>query len=201
MAKLTYDEILKGCIEGIKNAYSEYDSWNGWQWLWEAPEYLLTVNIAKAISKIDKPKFITLEDNVKQTLKDANAKIKGPLKKSIRGSGRSDIVLWWGGGTPRGIIEVKNGVYSIEHIIKDINRILGILEKDSNIELGVISFYMYGYYKSKNPLETLMKRVKTIFKEVKEIGDNNKYKLKKRVEEIVHDDETAELAVAIMLHK
>ena len=101
MAKLTYDEILEGCIEGITNSFNDYKEWSGEYWLWRAPEYLITVNIAKTIAKINKPKYITLEDNVKQTLKDANAKIRGSLKNAIRPKGRSDIILWWGGGNTK----------------------------------------------------------------------------------------------------
>ncbi|SFO99525.1 hypothetical protein [Hydrogenimonas thermophila] len=106
--KVTQNEILNSCLRGIKNSFNEYLKWSGDEFLWRAPEYLLTVNIAKELSKINKTKFITLEDNVKEILNNADAKIKGYLGQKLRADGRSDIVLWWANGTPRGIIEVKH---------------------------------------------------------------------------------------------
>ena len=201
MSRLTYEEILNSCIKGIKKSHKEYEEWNGWQWLWEAPEYLLTVNIAKEIAKVKKTKYITLEDNIKETLKNANAKIKGALKKNIRANGRSDIVLWWGKETPRGIIEVKNGVDNIRDIKKDVDRIIGILEKESDIQLGVVTFYMFGYYKSKNPFEALNEKLEDIVNELSKISKDNNLNFKEKFEIISQDEETIEVAVACMFYR
>ena len=199
--KLTYDEILNSCIEGIKKSFEEYDKWSDGEWLWNAPEYLITVNIAKELNKINKPKFITLEDNVRETLKSANAEIKGNLKEKIRADGRSDIILWWGKGTPRGIIEVKNAVFRINHILDDVNRILGILEKDSDIELGVITFYIDRHYETKNPIEELEERIKKIIKDLEKIANKHNLKYKWIYEEIKHTDNDAAFGVAFMFYK
>lgn len=199
--KLTYDEILNACVEGIKKSFKEYKDWSGGEWLWNAPEYLITVNIAKELNKINKSKFITLEDNVKETLKNANAKIKGNLKEKIRANGRSDIIIWWGKGTPRGIIEVKNAVFLINHIFDDVNRILGLLEKDSDIELGVISFYIDRHYETKNPIEKVEEKIKEIIKELEEIANKHNLKYKWVYEEIEHTDNDAAFGVAFMFYK
>ncbi len=199
--KLTYDEILNSCVEGIKKSFEEYKDWSGGEWLWNAPEYLITVNIAKELNKINKPKFITLEDNVRETLKNANAKIKGNLKEKIRADGRSDIILWWGRGTPRGIIEVKNAVFQTNHILNDVNRILGILEKDSDIELGIVTFYIDRHYEAKNPREELEKRIKEILKNLEEIANQHNLKYKWFYEEIEYTDNDAAFGVAFMFHK
>ena len=199
--KLTYDEILNSCVEGIKKSFEEYKDWSGGEWLWNAPEYLITVNIAKELNKINKPKFITLEDNVRETLKNANAKIKGNLKEKIRADGRSDIILWWGRGTPRGIIEVKNAVFQTNHILNDVNRILGILEKDSDIELGIVTFYIDRHYEAKNPREELEKRIKEILKNLEEIANQHNLKYKWFYEEIEYTNNDAAFGVAFMFHK
>lgn len=81
MAKITKEEILEACVQGIERSFNEYLEWSYDEWLWNAPEYLLTVNIAKELWKIkNDAKFITLEDNVRKTLKNADAKIKGSFK-------------------------------------------------------------------------------------------------------------------------
>jgi len=106
MARVSKDEILKACINGIEKSFNEYLEWSYGEWLWNAPEYLLTVNIAKELWNIEKEaKFITLEDNIRYTLENANAKIKGKLANAVRSKGRSDIIFWWGKATPRGVIE------------------------------------------------------------------------------------------------
>ncbi|WP_084274697.1 hypothetical protein [Nitratiruptor tergarcus] len=130
MARISKDQVLNACIEGIRNSFKEYLQWSSDEWLWRAPEYLLTVNIAKRLNKIpNEAKFITLEDNVRKTLKDANAKIKGKIANKARPNGRFDIVFWWGKGTPRGVIEVKNAVFRKDHIQEDLDRIYSILKK------------------------------------------------------------------------
>ena len=201
MSRITHDEILNACIEGIKKSEEEYDEYSNGQWLWNAPEYLLTVNIFKKLGEINKSKFITLEDNVKKILKNAKTKIRGPLKKTIRPDGRSDIILWWGKGTPRGIIEVKKDVWGLTHIQNDINRILNILKKESDIELGVLAFYIYGHYKSKNPTSKLEKKIESIISELKKISENHNLKLKSKYKILYKDEENVEMAVAIMFYK
>jgi len=112
----------------------------------ESTEYLLTVNIAKELNKIKGSKFVTLENNVREILKNANAKIRGKLKEDMRPDGRCDIVFWWGRGDVRGIIEVKHVVHNYKKIEKDVVRIINMLKKDSNMEFGMISFYTDSYY-------------------------------------------------------
>ena len=201
MAKITYDEILNACIDGIQKSFNEYYEWSGGEWLWNAPEYLLTVNIAKELNKIDKPKFITLEDNIRKTLKNAHIKTRGPLKKDIRPDGKSDIILWWGKRTPRGIIEVKNAVWGLAYIQKDINRVLGILEKKSDIELGVISFYMDRHYENGHPVERLEKNIKEILNSLEKIAKENNLKYRWIYDEIEHINNDVAFAVAFMLYK
>jgi len=155
---------MDACLNGVKDSFEEYYEWSNSDWLWLAPEYLLTVNIAKRIWSIPKrAKFVTLEDNVRGVLKDAEIKSRGRLKESMRPSGRSDIIIWWGKGTPRGIIEVKNAVYQKSDIQMDLDRIYGMLEKASQMQFGAIVFYMDRHFKRGNAKEILEERINEKF--------------------------------------
>jgi len=202
MSKIGKDEILDKCINGIKKSFKEYLKWSDDEWLWNAPEYLITVNIAKELSAIEGAKFITLEDNIKKTLKTANAKIKGKLSKNIRPDGRSDIVLWWGKGTPRGIIEVKNAIYRKDNLEDDLNRIYGLLKKSSDIEFGITTFYIDRNYKNGNATKTLETRINNEFIEkikIEVLSQNFKYK--PRYKKILSDENNSAFAVALMIYK
>lgn len=202
MSKISKDEILDKCINGIKESFEEYLKWSYNEWLWNAPEYLITVNIAKELSTAKGAKYITLEDNVRKTLKTANAKIKGKLSDKIRPDGRSDIVLWWGKGTPRGIIEVKNAIYHKDNLEEDLNRIYGLLKKSSDIEFGVTTFYIDRNYKKGNANKTLETRIENEFIEkikIEVLSQGFKYKW--IYDEILSNENNSAYAVAFMIYK
>jgi len=205
MARISRDEILEACIDGIKKSFFEYQKWNDGEWLWNAPEYFLTVNIAKSLWKIKKhTKFVSLEDNVRDTLKNANSSKASKLKRRARPDGRSDIVFWWGGGTPRGIIEVKHAIYNKSHLQIDLDRIYELLKKKSDLEFGVTTFYIDTNQKKGNASDKLEERIKKEF--IKNIAKETKkkgYKYRWIYEEILsdNDNQDAAYAVAIMICK
>jgi hypothetical protein len=203
MGKISKDQILDACLEGIKESYNEYLDWSGIEWLCNAPEYLLTVNIAKNLWKIpNDAKFITLEDNIRKTLKTANAKIKGKISNKARPNGRSDIIFWWGKGTPRGIIEVKNYSYKKKHIQEDLDRIYSILKKESDIEFGITTFYIYKYDKNKTANKEIIKLIKKeFFEKIKEEANYYNFKTKCKYLEIIDEDTDAAYAVAVMIYR
>jgi len=203
MAKIGKDEILEACIKGIKKSFAEYIEWSSNEWLWNAPEYLLTINIAKELWKIKKDaKFITLEDNVKSTLKNANASIKDGLKNTVRGDGRSDIVFCWGKGTPRGVIEVKNAIYQKKHIQEDLDRIYGILEKESDIEFGVTTFYIDNHFVNGGAKEKIEDRIENEFKiNIKEEVLRKGFRVKQLIKKIKATDNDSAYSVAFMIYR
>ncbi len=205
MAKITKNEILDACIIGINNSFKEYLKWSGGtDWLWKAPEYFLTVNIAKELWSIKNPaKFITLEDNIHSTLKEADAKIKGKIETKARANGRSDILFWWAKGTPRGIIEVKNGIYQKKHIQEDLDRIYAILKKDSTIEFGVVTFYIDRHFTSGYATKKIETRIKEKFlEEIQKETHSKSLKMKKKTKQVIdNSDIDAAYAVAIMIYK
>lgn len=120
---LTKEELISTTLSAILDTHDSYLEWSGSEWLWNAPEYLLTVKIAEKLANIDKNKFITLEDNVNKTLNSSNAKGRGRIPSKIRANGRFDIVVWWAKGDPRAVIEVKHRVYKFANIEEDVNRV------------------------------------------------------------------------------
>ncbi|WP_200762491.1 hypothetical protein [Nitrosophilus alvini] len=205
MSRIGKEEILKACTQGIKNSYEEYLEWSSDEWLWNAPEYLLTVNIAKELWKIEKDaKFITLEDNVRATLKNADATIKGGISDQARANGRSDIVFWWGKGTPRGIIEVKNAVYSKKHIDEDLKRLYTVLENESDIEFGLTAFYVDRHLESGDAKSRVEERInENLINAIKEEAEEKGFRVKEHYQEIAttKNDKDAAFGVAIMIYK
>ena len=174
---ISMDEIVQSTLKGIIKSHKEYMKWSDGEWLWNAPEYFITVKIVEKIAKLEKSKFITLEDNVDYVLGHANAKGSGQIHPDIRKDGRFDIVLWWAGGTPRAVIEVKNGVNSYSKIESDIVRIKEVLKRkqeDSEIQFGLVAFYISQQYKDSAETK-LKKQIDHIFNEAKNaIGDDLK---------------------------
>ena len=167
---ISRENIIEACLDGVENSLKVYRKWSGGEWLWNAPEYLITVKIAESIADIKGKKLITLEDNVNYLLDIAGAKGADSLHNDIRGNGRSDIVVWWGDGTPRAIIEVKNAVYGINKIDKDIRRVQSIVnqkKKDSRMQFGIVTFYIDRNYKNGDAKSKIIKTIEKIYKEVK----------------------------------
>ena len=166
---ISMDKVVQSTLKGIIKSHKEYMKWSDGEWLWNAPEYFITVKIAEKIAKLEKSKFITMEDNVHYILEHANAKGSGKVHSDIRKDGRFDIVLWSAGGTPRAVIEVKNGVNSYNKIESDIARIKEVLkrkQKDSKIQFGLIAFYISQQYKD-SAESKLKKQVDNIYNEAK----------------------------------
>ncbi|MDD3450519.1 hypothetical protein [Sulfurimonas sp.] len=168
---ITKDELINTTLDAIIDTHETYLEWSGNEWLWNAPEYLLTVKIAEKIANIDKNKFVTLEDNVEKTLHSSNAKGTGRVPSKIRANGRFDIVVWWAKGDPRAIIEVKHRVYKFANIEEDVNRICETLNRkssESSIRCGLIAFYMNSVYKN-DAVNKIDKQINNFFQQTKNI--------------------------------
>ena len=176
---ITEKELIDATLSAINNCQKTYLKWSYNEWLSYAPEYFLTVKIAEEISKINKNKFITLEDNVEKTLDISNAKGRGKISTGTRANGRYDIVVWWANGHPRAIIEVKNCVRNYRKIEEDITRICDSLNrksKDSTLRHGFIAFYIDNTYK-RNAKEQLEKQINNIFDQAKDFVSSKNLKI------------------------
>ena len=136
------DEIISKTSKGVRKAQQLYEKWSGGDWLWQAPEYLLTVCIAQEITKTPGSHFLTLENNVRATIEEAGRLRRGGQPKNLRLKGRFDIVVWWGNGVPRAVIEVKNQPSGFSSIQEDVARICSTLKAETDIRCGLIAYYL-----------------------------------------------------------
>ena len=136
------DVVVNRSLAGISEAQKHYDYWTGGYSLWQAPEYMLTTYIARHISAIDvSPFYLTLENNVEDGINEAGGLGRGKLREDLRPGGRFDILIWWGNGTPRAILEVKNRVIGFSNIQDDVSRICATLSRSNTIRCGFIAYY------------------------------------------------------------
>lgn len=193
-------EIIKSTLDGIDESMNIYQTWSDGEWLWNAPEYFITVKIAENISKIYGTKYITLEDNVETTLNLAKA--KGSTSDVSRKNGRFDIVVWGKKGRPRAIVEVKRNVYRAGKIEEDIERIQEVLKRKkstSTIEFGLIAFYTNRGYKKKNAKQNVENKMDKMLKEIQEKYTDINFEMFFRGNEIIEDDTDAWASVVILM--
>lgn len=199
---ISIDKIIESTLDGIDESMNVYQEWSGGEWLWNAPEYLITVKIAENIAKTKTKKYITLEDNVDYVLNLSNAKGQGKVSEKTRTNGRSDIVLWWADGTPRAIIEVKNSVFRLDKISHDIERIREVLKRkksNNTLQFGLIAFYIDREYKSGDAKEKIEKRIYQIYNEIKEQYSDISCELAFREKDIINDNQDAWASVVFLL--
>ena len=136
------NDVVVAVLEGIEHAHKKYREFSGDD-LQFAPEYFVTCCIADALHKMEGQKWILLESNVDLVMKYAGATGAGRPKDTTRKDGRTDIVLCYGNGNPRAIIEVKSPIYSMDaKVIKDIERIRDMIKNtDSTFQFGMLAFY------------------------------------------------------------
>jgi hypothetical protein len=201
--QIPIEHVVNATLKGIEKSQKQYLKWSGDYWLWRAPEYLITTNIAGQISNINGTKYITMENGVSEAIDDAGAQGKGRLHGNIRGDGKMDIVLWWANGTPRAIIEVKNQIYYSDQYEKDIRRIEKVLcrkPEDSSFQFGLFAFYdSANDSPRKSATEKVADKINNIYtNSCKLIGDGFKISLTKS---IIHKKNESAWAAACLLIK
>ena len=150
MPQAGMEVISKEIIRGVKNAWNEYYKISGGEWLYSAPEYFLVVKIFQSLAN-NLALLLDLEKNVYDLLWDSNAKSKGKYPKCIRKEGKSDIVVWWKGGYPRGVIEVKvlrkNSYGEVKSDLCRIREILRLAKKQKDsCSLQFVAICVYTDY-------------------------------------------------------
>jgi len=175
--QISIEDIVEATLSGIKKSHEQYEDWSGGYWLWEAPEYLITINVAKKISELAGSKYITLENNTKTAISEAGALGKGRLPLDIRERGKFDILLWYANKTPRAVIEIKNFIYDINQYENDIKRIKELLKRkasESSLQFGLLAFCNSADNgPRKSAKEKIQDKIKSIEKNVRNIlGDN-----------------------------
>lgn len=203
--QISMGKIVDAVLAGIKKSQKQYEKWSNGAWLWEAPEYLITVNVANKIAEIDGAKYITLEHGSKSTVEEAGARGKGRLPKDIRERGRVDILLWRGRDEPRAVIEIKRSIYNFDQYEKDIKRIKQFLNR--NRDQSSLQFGLLGYYdsaddsKSKKAKQKIQDKSLGIKNKIKETLGEDFYVSTKSTK-IYEDDDSAWCASCVIIkHK
>lgn len=203
--------IVDATIKGISKAQSDYESWSGGDWLWNAPEYLSTTYVAREIGLESEDKgtqYVTMEHGTKAAIVDAGAKGRGKLHGKMRPNGRVDLLLWWADGTPRAPIEIKCQVSVFSQIKADIDRIEKIIHRnstESSFQFGIMAFYTSVAARdgnaAKEKMKIRLKRIKSVLNEYLETNSPNTKSTwhGNKDEEMRIVDESAWAVVAIVL--
>jgi hypothetical protein len=144
-------KVAKTLIDCIEESLKEYDPLNETK-LSDTPEYFITVNSFKKLSKEFGYNDVTMEWNVEAALNDIKEKsgLKGKKPgrpfSGLRRNGRFDIVLWKE-QFPLGVIEIKKDIWTNDKYRSDIERIRAILKLvqhfDKNYKMNAFfSFYL-----------------------------------------------------------
>lgn len=132
-------DVVNAALRGIAKSQDEYSTWSGGHWLYDAPEYVTTTNVARAIwsSRNQKHHYLlTLEEKVSNVCESVDVRL-----------GNVDIALWDPGsartpGSCRALIEVKKQISGFEHVKDDIQRICDLLQRNRSIRFGAMAYCM-----------------------------------------------------------
>lgn len=176
------DILPAAIIHGIEAAEKLYSSLTcGHGWLGEAPEYLVTIEVARSLGKRLGTRWINLEYGVRQALRDAGSTRRGRPKEVQRTRGRYDILLSRKGGDPWCVVEVKSPVWSVSVLEQDIRRIcatLGHREHGATISCAALAFYSdrgpprRKHSSAKSWLRSLAPRAEQKMRDIVEHGQN-----------------------------
>lgn len=200
--QMPVSSIAKAVLDGFAHAQANYERWSGGSWLWQAPEYFISSTVARYIAELNGAKYLTLEHGAKSALTDAGAKGKGRLPQKIREKGKVDILLWWGDGTPRAVIEIKNQIYATDQYRKDIERITGFLSRNNS--KSSLQFGIFAYYESaqdgarKTATEKIKDRIETVCQNCISYAGNN-FRIEKVSSSISVVDDNAWAAICLII--
>ena len=199
---ISADDIIHRTSTGIQKAQEDYEYWSGGRWLWEAHEYLATVYIAREISKIRGSYYLTLEDNVRATIRDAGHLRRGRPPKDLRLKGRFDIVVWWAKGTPRAVIEVKSQPAGFSSVKDDVARICSTLKADTDIRFGLMAYYIsFDSGHRKQAEHRLSDRVEGIAEDARQFARGKGMKLKRHRGPVIAADCSAWAAEVLKISR
>ena len=147
-------EVARAAKKGLVRAQSTYECWSGW---WEPPpEYLATVSIARTVHRLESVRWVTLEHNVRDALREGRGGLGRPAN-SVPKQGRFDIVVW-SARLPRGVIEVKTRGYS--KLVNDVKRVCDTLRNTETIEWGLVAYlYACGDGEEKDGRDRVLDRI------------------------------------------
>jgi len=154
---INVEEVAAAAKRGLVTARGTYESWSGW---WGSPpEYAGTMGVAKAVHRLESVRWVTLEHNVRDALREARGGMGRPAE-NLSKKGRFDIVVW-GTEKPQGVIEVKTRGYST--LGRDVARVCNAIENAKGIRWGLVAYlYAWGDGEIKEGKDRVSSRVEGI---------------------------------------
>lgn len=135
--------LERAAHEAMARCFNDYRRTAG-QWLWKAPEYLLTTYLYQGLAGQNLAECIRPEHNISDFLNKAGIRGRGRAQKAWRHKGRADLTFWDQQDQPTGLIEVKCPVSAYCAIASDHARVESIYRRyadDSPLRFCGLAFY------------------------------------------------------------
>lgn len=131
--------IVDAVLAGIADAKHTYAAWtrNVGYFAW-APEYLITVSVAKAVWEWCSPLSVWLEYRLMDAMREAGVP---DGHAQLDGNRRADLLLYRDGSRPHAVVEVKRNVEGWGRIAADVERLRAMVAgAESSFQLGIVAF-------------------------------------------------------------
>ncbi|MCR6630060.1 MAG: hypothetical protein NVV74_08400 [Magnetospirillum sp.] len=139
MGRENHGLIVDAVLAGIADAKHTYAAWtrNVGYFAW-APEYLITVSVAKALWEWCAPLSVWPEYRVQDAMREAGV---ADGHAQLDGNRRADLLLYREGSRPHAVVEVKRNVEGWGRIAADVERLRTMIASDrSSFQLGIVAF-------------------------------------------------------------
>lgn len=132
------DLIVGAVLAGIADARHTYAAWtrNVGYFAW-APEYLITVSVAKALWEWCAPLSVWPEYRLADAMREAGI---AEGNAALDGNRRADLLLYREGSRPHAVVEVKRNVEGWGRIAADVQRMRTMIAGASSFQLGIVAF-------------------------------------------------------------
>ena len=179
-------KVAQAARRGLLGAQRRHESWSGW-W-WPPPEYVATVAIAEAVSRLEGVDWVTPEHNVRDTLRLAGGGIGRPAGELPK-QGRFDVVVW-SGSRPAGVIEVKTRGYST--LEADAKRVCAAIRNAPGIRWGMVAFiYAWGEGEQKPAVDRVRDRTGRLAAKAEDLAQGYGMTFRRHRAKIRQEDEGA----------
>lgn len=131
--------IVDAVLSGIADAKHTYAAWtrNVGYFAW-APEYLITVSVAKAVWEWCAPLSVWPEYRLMDAMREAGVP---DAHAQLDGNRRADLLLYREGSRPHAVVEVKRNVEGWGRIAADVERLRAMMAgARSSFQLGIVAF-------------------------------------------------------------
>lgn len=131
--------IVDAVLAGIADAKHTYAAWtrNVGYFAW-APEYLITVSVAKAVWEWCAPLSVWPEYRLMDAMREAGVP---DGHAQLDGNRRADLLLYRDGSRPHAVVEVKRNVEGWGRIAADVERLRTMVAgTESSFQLGIVAF-------------------------------------------------------------